>query len=117
MDILKYAADNCPYKKFKWHTEEMCDNCRKVADEISDIANAMVEKAREEVNVKCQERMQLQKKDMLNDILGIIRKERENVMEFKSGFFSKLFGIRKAALTSVAMIDKSVKEMESEKCQ
>lgn len=32
--IRKWAAGNCPYKKFKWHTEEMCKNCTKDAEQI-----------------------------------------------------------------------------------
>ena len=41
-EILAYAADNCPYKKFKWHTEDMCDNCREVAEEIKAIVVSRV---------------------------------------------------------------------------
>jgi aminopeptidase-like protein len=43
-EIMKFAAENCRYKKFKWHTEEMCDHCREDAIQINEICTKIVDK-------------------------------------------------------------------------
>jgi len=102
-EILKYAADNCPYKKFKWHTEDMCKNCREVAEEIRAIAKKEADDARKK-----------EKEDMALAVLNIIKIERQTIMTMQSGFFSKLFGVRGAALTSVEMIERAIKKLRDE---
>lgn len=94
--IMKYAAETCRYKKFKWHTEDMCDNCRKVAEEIRKISNGL-----------CREAVKARQKEIVaiveDTVVSCIKGEKAN-----AGFFEFLTGAAKGAADAIENAGKSI---------
>ncbi len=112
--IMQWAAENCPYKSFKWHTEEMCDNCREVAKELQQIVFDKVKKAEE----KQEARSKIEKAEALKKwqtsicrILDGANDAEEDRIKRDFGFFSKLFGKTSAALEVVGHMRSTAKRI------
>ena len=88
--VRKWASRNCPYKKFKWHTEDMCKNCIKDAEEIESI-------------------MELDRADLVGEVLNEIYDQ--TLAADEMGFFGRLFGRRLAVLNALDSLKMKVKKI------
>jgi len=94
--IIKYAAENCRYRKFKWHTEYMCDNCRKVAEDIRKICDGIVKQRGKERD---------------KEIVGIVESTSHSCIKAEkagAGFFDFMTGSSKRAADAIENACKSI---------